>query len=157
MAQNNVAILLEHINKNPNYLKLLNQWPQNEFFDVKNWPSVQRLLTVNMVFWLHRKALTRGKLIVRAEKSFKIPMGDLHYVLSDTLSIGYLIELPKTVKLEVTPTYINAIRGKVGGAIKDTADLPVLSYFLRDKHLCGFELNSTIMITCQTDKVDFLI
>ena len=150
-------ILLKQFEGGEQYKELLKKINKEEFFSVQSWPQVQKKLKRYMIFYLHKSPLLKGWLHVDTEKSYKLPIGLLHYLATDTLQIGYIIELPKSVKLELTPTFINSKVGKVAANVDNIEDLPPLEYVLHNKHLCCYQQQSAQLIACKKPLVNFLL
>lgn len=148
---------LELIENQPKYKLLINDLPNKQFFYVnKNWPALQLNLHRYLVLWLYRPILLHGKMKVETDKSFKMSIGTLHYLLSDILPVGYILEFPKNAKLEVNFSFVSATLGKVGYSLENVSDIPPVQHELIDKHLSVYVQNTTQLVACKTELVDFL-
>ena len=155
MKPNDLDVLLEVLQAD-DYKQLLNALPLNQFFSVQNWPTVQGNLNSYMVIMLYRSILLHSAISVDTTKSFTMQIGKLHHLLSSTLLVGYVIELPKKVKLVVGSSIVSATVGKLIQPPATLQDVPVAEHDFINKHLSIYMQNTSQLITCKTDKINFI-
>lgn len=152
-----VDLLLDLVNTQPSHKKLLAKFPLQEFVSMQCWPSLQQNLRQQLYLWLFRSCLQSQQLLVKYDNSFVLSIGQLHYLYSGPLSIGYIIEIPRNCHTELTPTYISSIYGKSSIKITAIEDLPTLEHLLNGQHLSVFALGNIQMIASVNKQlVDFI-
>jgi len=151
-----VDLLLDLVNSQSSHKKLLAKFPIQEFVSMQCWPSLQQNLRQRLYLWLFRKCLQSQNLLVKYDNSFVLAMGQLHYLFSGPLAIGYVIEIPRSYRTEVTPTYISSVYGKPIGKITTPDELPNLEHLLNGQHISVFAMgNMQIIATVNKQLVDF--
>jgi hypothetical protein len=152
-----VELFLDLVNKQPEYRKMLAKFPTQEFISLQCWPSLYENLRQQLFIWMLRPCFISLKLLVKYDNSFQLSMGKIHYLYSSELFVGYLIELPKSCRVELTPTYISSLYGKQSGSISDIEDLPSLEHLLNGQHLSAFYLgNSQVIASINKQLADFI-
>lgn len=153
-----VDTMLELINDETQiHCKLFANFKLNEFISMECWPSLASKITNNLFIWLFRPCLINSKLRVDYKQNLSLGNSRLLYLYSDSLHLGYLIDVPKNYTVELTPTYLSLIYGKYLGALPTIEDLPELEHLLNGQHLSVFALGTMYIIgNVNNALVDFL-
>lgn len=153
---NQIEQLLLLLNQ-AHYRKLMARLPREQFVALECWPSLPKKLRQQFYLWLFRLPLQSTTLAIKPDTSFNLTMGQLHYLFSGPLTIGYIIEIPYNYHNEITPTYISSIYGKPAAVLTDITELPNLEHLLNGPHLSIFALGNTqIIASINKQMADFV-
>ena len=154
--KSDVDVFLNVVNSHHNYRSMMQKFTLETFVSLECWPTLQRELSGYLVVWLHTKPLLHSPMMIRANLSYMLTFGKLHYLYRSSLALGYLIEFPK-IRMEVTDTYLMCSPNKRRVSISKIDDLEPLGHIFGDSHLAAFTLGNNQLLACTNKQlVDFL-